>query len=180
VVTELTERLQDYLLCKTELPTDTVSNLLLQVRERATVSLLSKHVSAFDLEQLVGQLHKNNRLTPSLVLRALCMGDMAFFEMAMSKLARVPVQNARILIHDQGTRGLESLYLKARLPENLYVAFRAAVDVAQETEYDGGANDRERYVSRMLERVLTHIGEDSKMAEDDVEFLVNKLRQLAA
>lgn len=180
VVSELTGRLQDYLLCKTELSPDAVSTLLLQARERATVSLLSKQVGALDLEQLVVQLHKNNRLTPSLVLRALCLGDMAFFEMAMSKRAGVPLRNAQILIHDQGTLGLESLYLRAGFPEKLYVAFRAAVDVARETHYDGDVNDRERYLSRMLERVLTHCGDDTELADEDVDFLVSKLKHMAA
>jgi len=158
-----------------------VSNLILQARERATVGLISDGSSDDELEQMVERLHENGRLTPSLILRALCMGDMNFYEVAMARLAGVPVQNARVLIHDKGTLGLESVYLRAGLPDALFSAFRAAIDVAAETDYDGGANDRARYIERMLERVLTQCEDPSeRLGEDDIEYLINKLQELAA
>src|SRR3546814_12885196 len=73
----------------------------------------------------------------------------------MAVLAKTPIVNARMLIHDPGPLGLRSLYLRANLPEKLFPAFRVAIDVARETHYDGGDRDRERYVSRMIERILT-------------------------
>ena len=38
-----------------------------------------------------GRCTATQRLTPFLVLRALCLGDLAFFEMAMAVMAKVPV-----------------------------------------------------------------------------------------
>ena len=73
-------------------------------------------------------MQRHARLTPSLILRALCMGDLAFFETALAVRARVPVENAQILVHDAGGNGLGSLYRKAGLPENLLPVFRVAVD----------------------------------------------------
>ena len=71
------------------------------------------------------------RLTPSLVLRALCMGDMEFFEAALAVMAGIPVENAAILVHDGGKRGLTMLCGKAGLaaPPVLPVV-HIAVDVA--------------------------------------------------
>ncbi|RMD63434.1 MAG: DUF2336 domain-containing protein [Alphaproteobacteria bacterium] len=177
----LTQRLHDYLTAKHELPPDVASTLILQARERATMSLIEHGSSDAELEKLIDQLYKRRRLTPSLLLRALCLGDMNFFERAMARLAGVELQNARVLIHDQGVLGLQSIYLKANLPQRLFPAFRAGVDVAAETDYDGGPNDRERYIERMLERVLTQ-GEDpnGRMSQEDVEFLLHKLEQIAA
>jgi hypothetical protein len=63
------------------------------------------------------------------------------------------------------------------LPANLFPAFRVAFDVARETQYDGGANDRQRFSSRVIERVLTQF-ED--IGNDNLEYLMKKLRQLAA
>jgi uncharacterized protein (DUF2336 family) len=181
LVSAVTKQLESYLKKKAELPADQVSNLILQARERATVSLISDGSSDDELEQMVQRLHENGRLTASLILRALCMGDMNFFEAAMARLAGVPVQNARVLIHDKGTLGLESVYLRAGLPDALFSAFRAAIDVAAETDYDGGANDRARYIERMLERILTQFEDPSeRLGEDDIEYLINKLQELAA
>lgn len=177
----VTERLQDYLLSKHEVPFDVATNLILQARERATMSLVDYGSTDVELDNLIDQLHRKRRLTASLLLRALCMGDMSFFERAMARLASVPVQNARILIHDQGPLGLESIYLKAKLPKRLFAAFRAGVDLSGETDYDAGPNDRQRFVERLLERVLTQFEDPSaRMAREDIDYLMTKLQQVAA
>lgn len=181
LVSAITERLESVLSAKQELSGDAISNLLLQTRERATVSLLSNDSKGADLERLVEQMRVSGRLTSSVILRALSMGDVAFFEVALAQLARIPVQNARILIHDQGNLGFKSLYQRAGLPERLFPAFRAGVDVVDETEYDGGPNDRERYMSRVVERMLTQFADsDGQVSPDDIEYLMHKLNQLAA
>lgn len=181
LVSAMAKKLQSYLVSKHELPPDAAANLILQTRERATVSLLSRGATGADLEELVFQVHVNGRLTPTLVIRALCVGDMAFFEAAMARLANVPLKNARKLIHEGGDLGLRSLYERAKMPERLFSAVRAAVQILAEEEYDGGRNDRERFVARIIERLLTQFEDPaSKMTQDDIDYLMNKLRQLAA
>lgn len=181
LVSAVTSQIESYLKAKADLPADKVSNLILQARERATVGLLDQGSTEDELERLIERLHVKGRLTPSLILRALCMGDMLFFETAMARLAGIPVQNARILIHDKGPLGLQSVYVRSGMPESLFIAVRAARDVANETDYDGGANDRERYLERMIERVLTQCEDPSeRLGDDDIEYLINKLQTLAA
>ncbi len=177
----LTERLQDYLISKHELPFDTAANLILQARERATMSLVEYGSTDTELENLIEQLYRKGRLTPSLLLRGLCMGDMPFFERAMARLSELPLQNVRILIHDQGALGLESVYIRANLPQRLFPVFRAGIDLVDETEYDGGPNDRPRFLEKMLERILTQFDDpSSRMAEEDIDYLMGKLDQVAA
>ena len=99
----------------------------------------------------------------------------------MARLAGVPLKNARKLIHDGGDLGLRSIYEKARMPERLFGAVRAATQILAEESYDGGRNDRERFVARIIERLLTQFEDPaSKMTQDDIDYLMNKLRQLAA
>ncbi len=177
----LSERLQDYLISKHELPFDTAANLILQARERATMSLVDYGSTDTELENLIEQLFRKGRLTPSLLLRALCMGDMPFFERATARLAELPLQNVRILIHDQGALGLESVYIRANLPQRLFPVFRAGIDLVDKTDYDGGLNDRQRFLEKMLERILTQFEDPSShMAEEDIEYLMGKLEQVAA
>ncbi len=181
LVSALTRQLGAFLEEKADLPSDKVSNLLLQARERATMGLLSEGSTDAELETLIDQLHENDRLTPSIVLRALCMGDMRFFESAMGKRAGIPVQNARILIHDKGTLGLESIYLRATMPEELFEAVRVGVELSKEADYDCGDQDRERYIERMLERILTQCEDPSeRIGKADIEYLMTKLQELAA
>lgn len=181
LVSVMAKKLESYLVSKHDLPADAAANLILQTRERATVSLLSRGASGADLEELVYQIHVNGRLTPSLIIRALCVGDMAFFEAALARLGNVPLMNTQKLIHEGGELGLRSLYEKAKMPERLFTAVRAAVQILQEEDYDGGRNDRERFVARIIERLLTQFEDPaSKMSQDDIDYLMNKLRQLAA
>ena len=181
VVAVMSERLHEYLVSKREVSPDIASDLVLQVRERAIMSLLDYGSSDLDLDRLIDQLHRKEGLTPSLLLRALCVGDLDFFERAVAIRAGLPVKNVRLLIHDKGMLGLETLYTRAELPRALYPAFRAAIILAVETDYDGGNNDRQRYVERMLERILTRFPDPAKrISSADLEFLITKLRQIAA
>ena len=179
LVAQVSDVLRDELLRRHELSPAVAADLLFQARERATVKL-SGESDAADVEQMVRQLHQNGRLTPSIVLRAACMGDMTFFEAALAELAEVPLLNAQVLIHDSGTLGLRAIFEKAGLPEALYPGIRAAVDVARETDYDGGDHDRERYARRMIERILTQYDDLGVALEvDDLEYLLAKMSQLA-
>ncbi len=181
LVEVLSERLQDFLMQKHDIAPDVASNLILQAREKATMSLVDYGSTDVELENLVEQLARKERLTASLLLRALCMGDMGFFERALARLAYLPLQNARILIHDHGGLGLESVYLKADLPKRLYPAFRAGIELSDENDYDGGPNDRSRFIERMLERVLTQFEDpQSRMTQEDIDYLMGKLEQIAA
>ncbi len=181
LVETLSERLQDFLLQKHDVSPDIASNIILQARERATMSLVDYGSTDTELENLVEQLARKDRLSASLLLRSLCMGDIGFFERALARLASLPLQNTRILIHDHGGLGLESVYMKADLPKRLYPAFRAGIELSDETDYDSGQNDRSRFIERMLERILTQFEDpQSRMTQEDIDYLMGKLDQVAA
>jgi uncharacterized protein (DUF2336 family) len=121
---------------------------------------------------MVAQMHRNGRLTPSLILRALCTGDVAFFEAAMAAKSDIPVDNAQTLIHESSRRGLEALYRKAAMPPALFGAVRAAVDVVDEIGFDGEPRDLERFRSRIITRVLTLV---ETVDPADADYLLDKL-----
>jgi uncharacterized protein (DUF2336 family) len=178
LVTKVSESLRDALVARHELPPELAADLILQSRERATLSF-SIDSSEVEVERLVQQMAANNRLTPSIIVRALCMGDIKFFEYALACRSGIPVVNARMLIHDSGTLGLQGICRKASLPEQFYPAMFAAVAVAREMDFDGRENDRGRYARRMLERVLTQYGDlGVDLEKDDLEYLLAKMNQL--
>ena len=178
LVTMVSANLQERLAARQELPADMATDLILQSRERATVTL-STESDDDEVENLIEHMQENGRLTASIIMRALCMGDLRFFEAAMARLTGLPLINVRQLIHDKGKLGLKALYEKAGLPEAQYPAARAAIDVAKETDYDGLANDRERYSRRMIERILTQYGDlGVEFESDDLEYLLTKMGSL--
>src|SRR6202008_4999174 len=140
---------------RNDLPSHLASDLVLNTRERATASLLSPTSPATEALQLAQHLERAGRLTPSLIIRAICLGDLAFVEAAFAVLADIPVHNARLLIYDAGQLGFKALYERCKLPPDFFNLFRVGLRVAQQTDFDGGDNDRERRRRRTLERILT-------------------------
>ena len=176
LMAKVSENLREKLAARQDLSPEAVASLLIPAREMAVLGLTD---SGTDVLKLVDHLHRNGRLTPSIILRAVCMGDMVFFEAAIAKLARIKLENARTLIHDAGKRGFEALFEKAGLPNVFFRAMRAAIDVSYEMEYDGGPHDRERFSRRMIERILTQYGDlGVEFETDDLEYLLAKMGQL--
>jgi uncharacterized protein (DUF2336 family) len=171
LATMVSQALQAHLVESHELAPGTVADIVLGSREHAIIHL-SVGASDDDLRQMVTQMQRNGRLTPSLILRALCTGDIGFFEAAMAAKSDVPLENAQILIHERSRRGLWALYRKAAMPEALYSAVQAAVEVVDETQFDGEARDLERFRSRVISRVLTQV---ESVDPADADYLVGKL-----
>lgn len=118
------------------------------------------------------QLNLNGRLSPSLIMRGLCMGHMEFVEHALAELAGIPHGRMWLLIHDSGPLGLKSAFERSGLPPRLYPSFRAAVDVFHSIEREGASSDRIVFRKRMLERTLTLF---KSVPKDDLDYLLEKL-----
>ena len=177
LVAEASDRLRQTLMTRHDLPDRLASDLVFQIRERATVGLVSPLSPATEALELVTHLKAAGRLTPSLILRALCTGDLAVVEAAFAVLGRVPLHNARLLIHDAGPLGFKSLYDHTQLPKALFSAFRVALDVARATPFDGGVLDQERHRRRMIERILTQF-ED--VGAENLDYLLARLQESGA
>jgi len=174
LVVMVSDRLREHMVAHHKLSPALATDIVLQIREHATLDL-SNGIAAPHLEELVRQMHKSGRLTPTLVLRALCIGDMAFFESALSAMAGVPVENVRILIHDHGRKGFAALYQKSGLTQELFPAFRAATDVIDSMQFDGEPRDMERFRARVITRMLTQFDE---FDQENLDYLVNKLGEV--
>ncbi len=174
LVTMVSKALQTHLVMTHELSPAIAADIVLSAREHAIIHL-SWGASDEDLRHMVTQMHRNDRLTPSLLLRSLCTGDIAFFEAAMAVRGDIPLENAQILIHEPGRRGLAALYRKAAMPPALYNAILAAVDVVDETGFDGQPHDLERFRSRVISRVLTLV---ETVDNADADYLLDKLEDV--
>ena len=172
MVTLVSGQLFDMLVNRHELPAQLAIDLASATRERATVDLVEQAGRTHDLPRFVSQLNLNGRLTHSLIMRALCCGQMPFVEHALAELSGVGHQRVWLMIHDAGPLGLQAVFDRAGLPRKMLPAFRAAVNVFHETSHDGGANDRARFRARMIERVLTQF---QAIPREDLEYLLEKL-----
>lgn len=181
LVSMVTDTMRAHIIDNHELEPNQVSDLILQTREKATLGILSNKSDDLAVRELVVQLFHAKRLTPTIILRALCMGDMRFFEASIAVLSKVPLTNVRVLLHDDGNLGLGSILHKAGIPEELHPVISTAIEVSHETEYDGGDNDRERFRRRMIERILTQVeNPDMDMDDENIDYLLTKISQPSA
>lgn len=168
----LTGELFDRLVEKHAMPPQMAIDLATNTRERAGIDLIAQAGLQSDMKRYVQQLHLNGRLTASFVLRALCQGEVRLVEYAFAELAGIAHNKAWLLVHDGGTMGMRAIFERANMPPSLYPAFRAAIEVLHETEFDGTADDRIRFRKRMIERVLTRF---QSIPEEDLNYLLEKL-----
>lgn len=166
-----------HLLTKLDMSAETAMEIATSAAERATVDLVDQAGKAADVKSFVSHLHRERKLTASLLLRALAHGHMTFFEWGVAELAGVPHHRTWLMIHDAGPLGLRAIYERAMLPARLFPAFRAAVDTFHAMEFDGGPRDRERFQERMLQRFLT---QPEGAAREDVEYLLSRMDRVAA
>jgi uncharacterized protein (DUF2336 family) len=171
----VSDALRDHILNKHQLSPELALEIALGARERATIDLVDQAGRAADLKAFAAHLNLCERLTPSLLLRALAQGHIGFFEHGIAELAGVPHHRTWLMIHDAGALGLRAIYERAGLPTRLFAAFRAGVDTYHGMEFEGHADDRERFQERMMQRFLT---QPQPAAREDVDYLLDKLDRL--
>lgn len=176
LVSLVSDKLKNELVSRHEISPDMAADLVLEGRERATLSLVSDDGPSQRVEDLVREMARNGRLTDSILLRAACTGDLAFVSAGLAVRAKIPFQNADLLVNDDGGKGLRSLTAKAGISEHDRIILRAAVDVARSTEMIDAPGARDRFAETVLERVLTTFDADEEgFSEEDAEYLIKKL-----
>jgi uncharacterized protein (DUF2336 family) len=147
--------LVEYLRRHPDLPEPLVTQMVLRTLDEMAVEVVAGHADGGGVGQLVTYLCGAGRLSPSLILRAICTGDMDLYENALAALAGIPVANARVLIHDAGPLGLKSLHEKAGMPPRLLSALRVALEIVRETFEEGREWTRRGFQRAVLERILS-------------------------
>ncbi len=178
LVSTLSETLRERLIQRHQLPETLVTDLARHGRERALSRLVTDESRVVEIEALVDRLHATSKLTPTLLLRAICVGDLHFFEAGMARLAGVPIENARILLYDRGPLGYRGLYSKTGLPSELFQAFRVAIDVVREVRQDqaapidAGVTWNRTHTDAIVERLVR---EYRQVCPADVEHVLSQL-----
>ncbi|MBI1686057.1 pole-localized protein SpbR [Caulobacter hibisci] len=170
------DQLREHILDHHALSAERTLEIIVGAKERATIDLVDQAGRTADPQAFVAHLHRAERLTPSLLLRALAQGHMTFFEWGVAELAGVPHHRTWLMVHDAGALGLKAIYERAGLPSRLFPAFRAGVDAYHGMEFDGRPGERERFQEHMLQRFLTS---SQAVSRDEHDYLLDKLDRLA-
>ncbi|MEX0852412.1 MAG: DUF2336 domain-containing protein [Bauldia sp.] len=145
--------------------------------DRATVAIAAE-TETEELAALVEHLRITGQLTTALILRAVCAGNIDFFEAALAALAGVPVRRVASLVRAGRMRVLRAVYAKACLPPLAFDAFAAALDTWRRiAEQVDGPKDRYRFTRQVVDAVIAKYAD---MTDGEANDLAAMLRRFAA
>lgn len=172
LITRISAELRERLIDRHNIPAVLVDELIGQGQERAIAQTLVSDNRAGEVERLAASLFTNGKLTPTLVLRALCLGDLRFFEASMATMAGIPVESTRALLYDRGLDGFKGIYGKTTLPLELFNAFRVAVDVIRSVGREESDGWRRDYTRRIIDRLVKTYRE---VCPSDLEHVLSQI-----
>ena len=126
---------------------------------------------------LVEHLRVTGQLTTALLLRALCAGNVRFFETALAVLSGMPEGRVASLVRAGRANALQAVYARAGLPMVAFDAFIAALETCKRMAERGGPSDRYRFTREMVENVLSRYHD---ITDGEVNELMTMLRRFAA
>ena len=141
-----------------------------------------------ELARVVAFLVAKAMLTPSIIVRAACLGEMHVVERALAHLAGIPVAKARDQMAGRGLSGFKGLHVKSGLPQSCHGILQAACDVAREEAEEGVVLDAEGFGRRLIEALMTryetialkdrtkHLEFVGRFAEDRVRIIARRLK----
>ncbi len=176
IVNSLSEDLQKRLIITHNLPNDIATDIVEQVKEKTTLKISEEYSTDKQIEELVHQLYTSNHLTPSLVVRSICMGDLKFFEYALVYLSNTPLLEVRkILFNLQVDFMIRNLLRKAFIPKSMFPAVFSALNVIKDIRFGCQKSDRASFVHKVIERILSVNSSSDELSEEDVNYLISKI-----
>ncbi len=149
--------LRDQLVSHHAIKPETAVDIVQATQERATLDMVDASGVSLDPQGMARHLMTSQRLTPSLLLRGLARGHMAFFEHALAELSGVPHERTWLMVHDAGALGLRAIYDRAGLPGRMFQTFRAGVDTWHGLMSEAGHLDTVHFQEKLIERFLTQV-----------------------
>ena len=104
------------------------------------------------------------------------MGDLKFFEYALSYLSNTSLTEIRkILFNNQADFVIRNLLRKAFIPKEMFPAVFSALNIIKDIRYDCTKTNRETFVHKVIERILSVNNADEDISENDINYLISKI-----
>jgi uncharacterized protein (DUF2336 family) len=159
------------------------SDLVADAEEKALLQIIAQ-ATGNDQQEALAFLAQNNMLTPSLVMRAACRGDVAAFAAMLSHLTGQTGPRIIDFILGRGGMGIRSLLSRSGLPGACHILLVAAADVACEFRNLEIVPEPEPFGRRLLEVLMMQSGalplqDQARQIEFVGRFADPKVRKIA-
>jgi len=176
LIRRLGDALGDFVVGRAWVEEDRIRTVARDACERATVSIAAE-TETRELGALVEHLRITGQLNTALLLRAVCAGNVAFFETALAVLSRVPEARVVSLVRAGRINALRAVYAKAGLPPLAFDAFAAAIQAWRGMAGRGATGDRYQFTRKLVDSVLARY---RNITDGEVNELTAMLRRFAA
>jgi hypothetical protein len=103
------------------------------------------------------------------------MGDLKFFEYALSVLSITPIVEVRkILFNTQIDFMVRNILRKAFIPKSMFPAVFSALNILKEMSFDFRQHGRRSFTHKVIERILS-VENASELNEEDINYLISKI-----
>ncbi len=123
------ETLRRRLIERHGIPETIAGQVIAQSAEQVWTDLISSAERPAAVALLADRLHAQDRLTPTVLLRAVFHGQVDFFDAGLAALAGIEPGQVRALVSSGRPEDYKAVYRWAGLPPVLYRAFRAGIEV---------------------------------------------------
>ena len=163
------------------------AELVADAEEGAILDVLT-NASPNELPSAMRFLTSKGMLTPSIVMRAACTGEMEIVEHAIAHLSDSSLARVRSILYGRRGLALSSLYKSAGLPQSCHGIITAAADVQRDVLESGRAVAAEEFGRRLVEQIMTdyaampsqerarHLDCIGRFAGDRVRIIASRLR----
>jgi uncharacterized protein (DUF2336 family) len=163
------------------LPANDASDLVADAEETAVLQVLV-NASVDELLRAISFLAAKNLLTPALIIRAACLGEMRVVEASLAHLSGYAPAKAAALMYARN--GMRSMVAKCGLPQSCSGVLAAFADVVMEAREEGLNLSRENFGRRLLEALMTRYEtlaphERAKQIEYVGRFAEERVRKIA-
>jgi hypothetical protein len=152
----VSEDLQKMIIVEYNIPATTVNTLIHSSKEWIILSMIKANQdinpNSPTLKDIIEKLQREGELSFSLLIKALSLGNLSFFEAAIAKMAEVPVDNIRKLLWENADdRGYKALHQKCKLPESMVSAVYKLIQIVKEE--NSITEDKEKAAYRIFQKI---------------------------
>ena len=160
------------------------AELVADAEETAVLRVLIEANEA-ELARVLPFMAGKAMLTPSIIVRAACLGEMKVVAAALAHLSGMAPAKARELMAGRSFKGLHG---RSGLPQSCFGILQAACDVGREEREEGIELGRDAFGRRLIEHLMTryetmalkerakHLEVVGRFAEDRVRLIARRLK----
>jgi uncharacterized protein (DUF2336 family) len=159
------------------------NDLVADAEENAVLQVLVQ-ASAVDCSAAMNFLSSQNMLTPSLIIRAACLGETKVLSAALAHLSGQTDERVLGLLETRGAAGVRSMLNRSMLPSGCHAIISAACDVAAQAKTEEVRLDADNFGRRLLETLMMQFGalaarDQAKLMDYVGRFADDKVRKIA-